>query len=437
MKILVIGSGGREHAIIYSILKSGRDVDIYCAPGNGGISDNAKIVNIKYDDIDGLLNFSLSEKIDLTVVGPEVPLSLGIADKFLHNGLKIFGPDKKAALLESSKQFTKEFLKRNNIKTADYQSFNDFETAYAYVQNRLHPIVIKASGLAAGKGVFIPQNIIESKDYLDLIFNKKIFGQSGETVVIEDYLEGFELSYMIASDGKTYKPLATSMDYKKAYDGDKGENTGGMGSISPHPFLSADLEEKIKKNIIEPVLSALKNEGIVYKGILYAGLMIKGDDIYVLEFNVRFGDPETQSILTRLKSDIVGLFESCINGTLDDYNLEFDNEQAACLVLSSAGYPGKYEKGFEISFGEYEKYFHYGTDNLGYMDKDKDIYIFHAGTKKIDDKYFTDGGRVLNICSKNKDLKTAVNNIYNAAGAIQFKNKYYRQDIGIISIAKS
>ena len=437
MKILVIGSGGREHAIIYSILRSRKNVDLYCAPGNGGISDNAKIVNIKYDDIDGLLNFALSEKIDLTVVGPEIPLSLGIADKFLYNGLKVFGPGQKAALLESSKQFTKEFLKRNNIKTADYQSFTDFKTAYAYIQNRSHPVVIKASGLAAGKGVFIPQSIIESENYLDLIFNKKIFGKSGETVVIEDYLEGFELSYMIASDGKTYKPLATSMDYKKAYDGDKGENTGGMGSISPHPFLSADLEEKIKKNIIEPVLSALKNEGIVYKGILYAGLMIKGDDIYVLEFNVRFGDPETQTILTRLKSDIVGLFESCINGTLDDYNLEFDNEQAACLVLSSAGYPGKYEKGFEISFGEYEKYFHYGTDNLGYMDKDKDIYIFHAGTKKIDDKYFTDGGRVLNICSKNKDLKTAVNNIYNAAGAIQFKNKYYRQDIGIISIAKS
>ncbi len=437
MKILVIGSGGREHAIIYSILQSGRDVDIYCAPGNGGISDNAKIVNIKSDDVDGLLNFSLSEKIDLTVVGPEVPLSLGIADKFLHNGLKIFGPCKKAALLESSKQFTKEFLKRNNIKTADYRSFNDFETAYAYVQNRLHPIVIKASGLAAGKGVFIPQTVIESKDYLDLIFNKKIFGQSGETVVIEDYLEGFELSYMIASDGKTYKPLATSMDYKKAYDGDKGENTGGMGSISPHPFLSADLEEKIKKNIIEPVLSAFKNEGIVYKGILYAGLMIKGDDIYVLEFNVRFGDPETQSILPRLKSDIVGLFESCINGTLDDYELEFDDEQALCLVLSSSGYPGNYEKGFEILFGEYEKYFHYGADNLSYINKNKDIYIFHAGTKKIDNKYFTDGGRVLNICSKNKDLKTALYNIYNVAGSIQFKNKYYRQDIGTISIIKS
>ncbi|MHB1646353.1 MAG: phosphoribosylamine--glycine ligase [bacterium] len=435
MKILVIGSGGREHAIIYSILRSRKNVDLYCAPGNGGISDNAKIVNIKYDDIDGLLNFALSEKIDLTVVGPEVPLSLGIADKFLHNGLKVFGPGQKAALLESSKQFTKEFLKRNNIKTADYQSFTDFKTAYAYIQNRSHPVVIKASGLAAGKGVFIPQSIIESENYLDLIFNKKIFGKSGETVVIEDYLEGFELSYMIAADGKTYKPLATSMDYKKAYDGDKGENTGGMGSISPHPYLSAALEEKIKKNIIEPVLLSLKNEGIIYKGILYAGLMIKDDDIYVLEFNVRFGDPETQSILIRLKSDIVGLFESCIDGTLNDYNLEFDNNQAVCLVLSSAGYPGKYETGYEISFGEYEKYFNYSGNNLSCINKDKDICIFHAGTKKIGNKYFTNGGRVLNICSKNKDLKTALSDIYNAADAIQFKNKYYRRDIGNLGIS--
>ncbi|MHB1665497.1 MAG: phosphoribosylamine--glycine ligase [bacterium] len=435
MKILVIGSGGREHAIIYSILRSRKNVDLYCAPGNGGISDNAKIVNIKYDDIDGLLNFALSEKIDLTVVGPEVPLSLGIADKFLYNGLKVFGPGQKAALLESSKQFTKEFLKRNNIKTADYQSFNDFKTAYAYIQNRSHPVVIKASGLAAGKGVFIPQSIIESENYLDLIFNKKIFGKNGETVVIEDYLEGFELSYMIAADGKTYKPLATSMDYKKAYDGDKGENTGGMGSISPHPYLSSALEEKIKKSIIEPVLLSLKNEGIVYKGILYAGLMIKDDDIYVLEFNVRFGDPETQSILIRLKSDIVGLFESCIDGTLNDYNLEFDNNQAVCLVLSSAGYPGKYETGFEILFGEYEKYFNYSDSGDNLSCRDKDIYIFHAGTKKIGNKYFTDGGRVLNICSKNKDLKTALDDIYNAADAIKFKNKYYRRDVGNLGIS--
>jgi len=429
MKILLIGSGGRENAIVSAIKKSKKDTEIFCAPGNGGTSEVASNVAIKQDDIQGLLSFALENKIDLTVVGPEVPLSLGIADKFTAAGLKIFGPDGKASLLESSKKFAKDFLKKYNIKTAEYESFTDFKTAENYLKHKAHPLVIKASGLAAGKGVFISENAEKSKEILDSIFNGKIFGKSGETVVIEDYIEGFELSYMIVTDGIAYKPLITSMDYKKIGDGDIGENTGGMGAVTPNPYVSENLTEKINKTVIEPALEGLKNEGIKYKGILYAGLMIKGDEIFVLEFNVRFGDPETQAILIRLESDITDLFLSVINENLKDYELIFDDNKSICIVLASDGYPKDYKTGYEIFF---DKEFH----NSGLIAKngaEYEYYIFHAGTKKIDGKYLTDGGRVLNVCVKGKGAETA-DIAYAIAEKINFENKYCRKDIGKIYV---
>ncbi len=422
MKILVIGSGGRENAIAAAIKRSKKETEIYCAPGNGGTAEIAVNVPIKEGDTKELLSFALENKIDLTVVGPEIPLSLGIVDEFTAAGLKIFGPDKKASLLESSKKFAKDFLKKYNIKTAEYKSFTDFQTAKNFVKQKNHPIVIKASGLAAGKGVFISESMEESQKILDSIFNGKIFGKSGETVIIEDYIDGFELSYMVAADGTSYKPLITSMDYKKIGDGDAGDNTGGMGAITPNPYVSEAMIEKINKTVIEPALEGLKKENIKYKGILYAGLMIKNDDIYVLEFNVRFGDPETQAILIRLESDIIDLFLSVINENLKEYKLIFEDNKSICLVLSSDGYPKDYKTGYEISFN--------GLQNLGRMKAAK-YAIFHAGTKKIDEKYYTSGGRVLNICAKGRAPEIA-DIVYDIAKKINFENKYYRKDIGKI-----
>ncbi|MHB1660818.1 MAG: phosphoribosylamine--glycine ligase [bacterium] len=420
MKILVIGSGGRESAIIYAIKNSKKVTEVYCAPGNGGTSDAAVNIPLKQDDIKGLLSFAIENKIDLTVVGPETPLSMGIVDEFTKAGLKIFGPDKDASLLESSKKYAKDFLKRNSIKTADYMPFTDYATALGYIKQKLHPVVIKASGLAAGKGVFISKGLEESENILNSIFNGKIFGKSGDTVIIEDYISGFELSYMVITDGISYKPLITSMDYKKICEGDTGENTGGMGAVTPNPYVSDALINKINKTVIEPALQGLKNEGINYKGVLYAGVMIQNGEIYVLEFNVRLGDPETQAILIRLESDIIDLFFSVINGNLKDYELVFDDNKSVCLVLSSAGYPGEYKTGYEISFD--------GLKNAGSSDGSK-YAIFHAGTKKKDEKYYTGGGRVLNICAKGK-MPEIVNTVYDMAKKINFENKYYRKDIG-------
>ncbi len=419
MKILVIGSGGRESAIVYAIKKSKKVTEIYCAPGNGGTADTAKNVDIEQDDLKGLLSFALENKIDLTVVGPEVPLSMGIADEFNKAGLKIFGPNKKASLLESSKKYAKDFFKRNSIKTVDYMSFTNFADAENFVKQKSHPVVIKVDGLAAGKGVFISNGFEQSKDILDSVFNEKIFGKSGETVIIEDFIDGFELSYMVITDGISYKPLITGMDYKKIYDGDTGENTGGMGAITPNPHISKALTDKINETVIEPTLKGFKNEGIDYKGVLYAGIIIKNDEIYVLEFNVRFGDPETQAVLVRLESDIIDLFMSVVNENLKDCELVFDDNKSICLVLSSEGYPKKYKTGYEISFSginaEYEYEYH----------------IFHAGTKKIGGKYYTNGGRVINICVNGKTPEI-VDIAYDIAKKINFENKYYRKDIGKI-----
>lgn len=422
MKILIIGSGGRENAIAAAIKKSRNDAKIFCAPGNGGTAEIAENISIKQDDIKSLLEFAIKNKIDLTVVGPEIPLSLGIVDEFAAAGLKIFGPDKKASMLESSKKFTKDFLKKYSIKTASYESFDEFSPAFEYASGMAHPIVIKASGLAAGKGVFISGAPDESKAILNKILNEKIFGDNGNTVVIEEYLEGFELSHMVVTDGISYKPLITSMDFKKAGDSDKGENTGGMGAVTPNPYVSAELLDKINKSVIEPTLAGLKNEGINYKGVLYAGIMVKDGEINVLEFNVRFGDPETQAILIRLESDIVGLFYSVIEEKLENYELSFSDDESICIVLASDGYPGGYKTGYEINMGGYGSSGIINSTGTRY-------YVFHAGTVRTDRVCLTNGGRVLNVCARGK-TPGIVSDAYAIADKISFKNKYYRKDIG-------
>jgi len=417
MKVLVIGSGGREHALVWKINQSRKVKKIYAAPGNGGTHSMAEPIGIKADDIKALLDFAKKEKIDLTVVGPEAPLVAGIVDLFEKAGLRIFGPGKECALLEGSKVFAKELMKEWNVPTADFEVFTSKEKAEAYVNSKNRPLVVKADGLAAGKGVYICKTKADALQAIDDIMGRKIFGDSGKRIIIEECLEGEEASIIVISDGDNISPMASSQDHKRIFDGDKGPNTGGMGAYSPAPVAEGSVFKNTLDHVIYPMINGMKKRGTSYKGVLYAGIMITKKGPYVLEFNVRFGDPETQAILPRMKSDIVDLMEASIDGRIKDVPNEWEERSCVCIVVSSGGYPGKYEKGKHIK----------GLKNAEML---KDVVVFHAGTAISDGNVVTSGGRVLGVTALGKDIKGAIKRSYEAAEKIDFDGIYYRKDIG-------
>jgi phosphoribosylamine--glycine ligase len=428
MKVLVIGSGGREHAIVWKLKQSPKVTELYCAPGNAGINKIAEGVKLNADDVEGLLKFAQENKIDLTVVGPEVPLEKGIVDLFSKNGLLIFGPQKCAARLEHSKIFAKDFMKRYNIPTAAYETFSlkDEEDLKEYVATAQYPLVIKADGLAAGKGVMICSSRNEAEDAIKELFKDKIFGAAGENIVLEQFLEGTEASIFAVCDGENYIVLPASQDHKKIGEGETGKNTGGMGAYAPAiKAVSPQTLDKVKQRIIEPVLNNMKAEGCEFKGCLYCGLMIDNNgDPWVIEFNTRFGDPETQVVLPIIKSDLAEMFVASASGKIADYSLELNNNYYCTVVLASEGYPDKYETGLEIT----------GLDEID-TDNDTDNVVFHAGTKTDNGKLLTNGGRVLNVTGKSDiGLKEAVYAAYNKINKINFKNKFFRKDIGLKGI---
>lgn len=423
MKVLVVGSGGREHALVWKIAQSPLVKKIYCAPGNAGISEQAECVNIRADDIPGLLGFASRNKIDLTVVGPELPLTLGIVDEFTRKGLKIFGPTRDAARIEGSKVFAKELMKRHGIPTANFRIFTDRNSAVDYLLEDGTPIVIKADGLAAGKGVIVAKSMNEARKAIDDIMVKKIFGEAGRSIVIEEFLEGEEVSIICITDGENFVLLPPSQDHKRVFDNDKGPNTGGMGAYSPVPLVTESLEKKIINRIIKPVINAFSIEGIVYKGVIYAGLMIKKGNPYVLEFNCRFGDPETQPLMMRVESDIVDIMLSAIEGKLGMKELKCREESSVCVVMASGGYPGEYQKGFEIK-------------GLEEVKKMKNVVVFHAGTAKKDGRIVTAGGRVLGVTGIGSDLESAIKTAYSAVNMITWEGVHYRKDIGKRALRK-
>jgi len=412
VNVLVIGSGGREHAIGWKLGQSDEVDTVFFAPGNGGTSNN---VPIPVDSLDDIVKFA-SEKDCFTVVGPEAPLAMGIVDIFNEKGLKIFGPTKDAAQLESSKIWAKKFMKRNNIPTAAFEVFNDATTAKEYVNETEHNVVVKADGLAAGKGVIVCNNKDEAKDAIDMMLVNKKFGDAGTNIIIEDRIDGVEASYIALSDGKKVILMATSQDHKRVYDGDNGPNTGGMGAYSPTLAIDEVLSQKIQEKIIDKTITSLRNEGITFKGFLYAGIMLKDGEPYVLEYNVRMGDPECQPILMRMNSDLFQYLKACVNDTLEKMPpISWKNKSAVCVVLASKGYPESYPKGDEIS----------GLD-LMY----DDAYVFHAGTKKQNKKIIVNGGRVLGVTALGDTLESAIKSAYSVAEKIFWENKYSRTDIG-------
>lgn len=417
MKVLIVGSGGREHAIAWSVAKSDKVEKIYCAPGNAGISEYAECVNIGAMEFDKLVQFAKEKEIDLTVIGMDDPLVAGVVDAFEAEGLRVFGPNKAAAILEGSKAFSKDLMKKYNIPTAAYENFDNPEEALAYLETAKFPIVLKADGLALGKGVLICNTLEEAKDGVKSIMLDKKFGTAGNTMVIEEFMTGREVSVLSFVDGKTIKTMTSAQDHKRAKDGDEGLNTGGMGTFSPSPFYTKEVEEFCEKYVYQATVDAMKKEGREFKGIIFFGLMLTADGPKVLEYNARFGDPEAQVVLPRMKTDIIDVFEACIDGTLDKIELEFEDNAAVCVVLASDGYPLAYEKGFEIT----------GLDEFK---NHEGYYCFHAGTKWEDGKIVTNGGRVLGVTAKGADLKEARANAYKATEWVQFANKYKRNDIG-------
>lgn len=416
MKILVIGSGGREHALVWKINQSPQVSKIYCAPGNAGISNIAQCIAIGPDQISELADFAQKTKIDLTVVGPELSLSLGIVDEFNQRGLKIFGPTKTATEIESSKVFSKYMMKKYNIPTADYRAFTEHEEAQAYLQKKEFPQVIKADGLAAGKGVFIVRDLREAEDALYAIMDQKVFGEAGSRIISEDFLEGEEVSVLAFSDGENVIPMAASQDHKKIYDNDRGPNTGGMGAYSPVPFYGEDSKNEVLIKILKPIIRGLKKEGREYKGVIYAGLVFTEKGIKVLEFNARFGDPETQVLLPRLETDIVEIFKAVIEGHLSKIDIKWKNKPAVCVIAASGGYPAKYQKGKIIS-------------GLKKLENKDDIYVFHAGTKYKNREIITSGGRVMGITAWAEDIGKAQKRAYDGIEKIYFEDMYYRKDI--------
>ena len=417
MKVLIVGSGGREHAIAWSVAKSDKVEKIYCAPGNAGIAQYAECVAIGAMEFEKLAAFAKEHEVDLTIVGMDDPLVGGIVDVFESEGLRVFGPRKNAAILEGSKAFSKDLMKKYNIPTAGYENFDDAKKALAYLETAKFPIVLKADGLALGKGVLICNTLEEAKDGVQSIMLDKQFGTAGNTMVIEEFMTGREVSVLSFVDGNTIKTMTSAQDHKRAMDGDKGLNTGGMGTFSPSPVYTKEVEEVCNKDIYEATVDAMKTEGRTFKGIIFFGLMLTEDGPKVLEYNARFGDPEAQVVLPRMKNDIIEVVEACIDGTLDQIDLQFEDNAAVCVVLASEGYPVKYDKGLPISgLEEFEKHDGY--------------YCFHAGTKFEGDKIVTNGGRVLGVTAKGKDLKEARENAYKATEWVQFANKYKRNDIG-------
>lgn len=421
MRILVVGSGGREHALVWKIAQSKLLTKLFCAPGNGGISQLAECIDIKADDIPALLEFVKKEKIDLTVVGPEAPLATGIVDEFKNYNLSIFGPQKSASRLEASKIFAKELMAKYKVPTADFNIFENAKEAKKYIEEKNAPCVIKADGLAQGKGVIVAKTKQEAIDAVTLIMEKRAFGDAGNRVIIEDCLEGQEASILVITDLKEVIPLASSQDHKRIFDGDYGPNTGGMGAYSPAPVVTKELFKEILDKVIYRTIDGLAKEGIDYKGVLYAGIMLTKDGPKTLEFNVRFGDPETEAILPRLKSDLLEVMLATANGKLNKISksggLNWDRRACVCVVCASKGYPGEYEKGKEIS----------GLDEAAKM---KDIVVFHSGTKKQNGKIVTNGGRVLGVTGLGNTIKDAIDWTYNGVGNIHFEGMYYRKDIG-------
>ena len=418
MKILVVGGGGREHAIVKKLAQSKKNPEIYVAPGNAGTADIATNVAISVMDFDKLADFAKKEKIDLTVVGMDDPLVGGIVDRFEAEGLRVFGPRKNAAVLEGSKAFSKDLMKKYGIPTAAYENYCDPQKALKYLETVNYPIVLKADGLALGKGVLICKTFEEAKSGIEELMIDKSFGDAGNTIVIEEFLEGREVSVLSFVDGTHYALMTSAQDHKRAKDGDEGLNTGGMGTFSPSPFYTEDIDRYCKENIYQKTVDAMRAEGREFKGIIFYGLMLTKSGVKVLEYNARFGDPETQVVLPRMENDLIDVFEACIDGCLDKIDLKFENNAAVCVVLASDGYPLEYEKGKKIS----------GLENF---EGRTDIFAFHAGTKKVNGDVLTNGGRVLGITAKAPTLKEARNKAYEATKLIDFENKYMRNDIGM------
>lgn len=417
MKVLIVGGGGREHAIAASVAKSPKADQIYCAPGNAGIAEYAVCVPIGAMEFDKLVAFAKEKEIDLVIVGMDDPLVAGLVDEMEAAGIRTFGPRKNAAILEGSKAFSKDLMKKYHIPTAGYENFADPEAALAYLENASYPIVLKADGLALGKGVLICQDFEEAKEGVKTIMLDKKFGTAGNEMVIEEFMTGREVSVLSFVDGKTIKTMTSAQDHKRAGDGDTGLNTGGMGTFSPSPFYTKEVEAFCEQYIYQATVDAMAAEGREFKGVIFFGLMLTADGPKVLEYNARFGDPEAQVVLPRMKNDIIEVMEACIDGTLDQVDLQFEDNAAVCVVLASDGYPVSYEKGYEIT-------------GLEEFKKHDGYYCFHAGTNFDGDRIVTNGGRVLGVTAKGKDLKEARANAYAATEWVQFENKYMRHDIG-------
>ncbi len=417
MKVLVVGGGGREHALVWKIAQSPRVKKIYAAPGNAGMARLAKCEPIKAEDITRLLSFAKAKAIDLTIVGPETPLSLGIVDEFTKAGLRIFGPSKKAAEIEANKAFTKDLMKKFHVPSAEFETFTDRTAAEEYVRRKDAPIVVKAAGLAAGKGVVVAETVEEAVNALNMIMTEKTFGPAGDVVVIEECLKGEEASFMAFTDGKTVVPMASAQDHKRVFDADKGPNTGGMGAYSPAPIVTKKIEHQVMDKVMIPTVRAMEKEGRLFKGILYAGLMIHEGQARVLEFNARFGDPETQPVMARLETDLIEIIEAILDGTLAKVNIRWKPESAVCVVMAAGGYPGAYEKGREIK----------GLENAS---RHPGVIVFHAGTAFKDGKVVTDGGRVLGVTGLGPIVAAAIDNAYAGVRDIYFEGAHYRRDIG-------
>ena len=417
MRVLVIGSGGREHALVWKIKQSPKVEKIFCAPGNAGTSEFADNIPIAADDIEGLLQFAMKKEIGLTVVGPEQPLVMGIVDRFEVKGLRIFGPSASAAELEGSKSFSKDIMQKYGLPTAVYKIFSSAESATKYIQAKNCPLVVKADGLAAGKGVLLCRSSREALVAVDTIMRQRLFGEAGDQIVVEEFLEGQEISVLAFSDGQTVLLMDSAQDHKAVYDGDIGPNTGGMGAYSPAPVFTELMRQKVRDKIMLPMVRAMQQEGRTYKGILYAGLMLTKTGPQILEFNARFGDPETQPLMVRMETDIIPLFEACIDGTLGQCQVNWKNKSSVCVVMTAEGYPGTYQKGEIIS----------GLQNAN---STPEVVVFHAGTKEKDGKVLTNGGRVLGVTATGANTESAIQRAYDAVGKVNWRGVHYRKDIG-------